>query len=203
VTKLREKLAARGARGIIGLQRVFKILDDNGNGTLEIQEFWKGLCDFRLKFNQDECRKLFDLFDANDDGVLDFDELIQAIKGQMSPSRKEIVKKAFNKMDGNSNGVLEIDDIRQSYNALNHPDVKSRKKTEEEVLQEFLETFEAHRQMTKGDVSSIKGDGKVTLNEFMDYYSNISASIDDDEYFKLMMTNAWNLDNKSYGKAWG
>jgi hypothetical protein len=76
VTKLREKLAARGARGIIGLQRVFKILDDNGNGTLEIQEFWKGLCDFRLKFNQDECRKLFDLFDANDDGVLDFDELI-------------------------------------------------------------------------------------------------------------------------------
>jgi calcyphosin len=36
VLKLREKLAARGARGIIGLQRVFKILDDNGNGTLEI-----------------------------------------------------------------------------------------------------------------------------------------------------------------------
>jgi len=36
VLKLRDKLAARGARGIIGLQRVFKILDDNGNGTLEI-----------------------------------------------------------------------------------------------------------------------------------------------------------------------
>jgi Ca2+-binding EF-hand superfamily protein len=114
----------------------------------------------------------------------------------MNPSRKEIVKKAFNKMDSNSNGVLEIDDIRQSYNANNHPDVKSKKKNEDEVLQEFLETFEAHRQMTKGDANSKKGDGKVTLNEFMDYYSNISASIDDDEYFKLMMTNAWNLDNK-------
>jgi len=36
VVKLRNKLASRGARGIIGLQRVFKILDDNGNGTLEI-----------------------------------------------------------------------------------------------------------------------------------------------------------------------
>jgi hypothetical protein len=36
VLKLREKLAARGARGIIGLQRIFKIIDDNGNGTLEI-----------------------------------------------------------------------------------------------------------------------------------------------------------------------
>lgn len=141
----------------------------------------------------------------NDDGVLDFDELIQAIKGVMNPTRKELVKKAFNKLDGmgNSNGVLEVDDIRQSYNAKNHPDVKSRKKTEEEVLQEFLETFEAHRQMTKGDTKSKKGDGVVTLNEFMDYYSNISASIDDDEYFKLMITNAWNLDNKTYAKGWG
>ena len=123
----------------------------------------------------------------------------------MNPTRKELVKKAFNKMDGmgNSNGVLEVDDIRQSYNASNHPDVKSRKKTEDEVLQEFLETFEAHRQMSKGDTKSKKGDGVVTLNEFMDYYSNISASVDDDEYFKLMITNAWNLDNKSYGKGWG
>ena len=123
----------------------------------------------------------------------------------MNPTRKELVKKAFNKMDsmGNSNGVLEVDDIRQSYNAANHPDVKSRKKTEDEVLQEFLETFEAHRQMSKGDTKSKKGDGVVTLNEFMDYYSNISASVDDDEYFKHMITNAWNLDNKSYGKGWG
>lgn len=57
--------------------------------------------------------------------------------------------------------------------------------------------------MSKEDKFSVAGDGKVTLNEFMDYYSNISAGIDDDEYFKLMITNAWNLDNKSYAKGWG
>lgn len=44
-------MASRGARGLIGLQRIFKILDDDGSGRLEIQEFWKGLCDFRLKFS--------------------------------------------------------------------------------------------------------------------------------------------------------
>jgi calcyphosin len=135
--------------------------------------------------------------------VVDFDELIQAIKGDMNSTRKEIVKKAFIKMDENQNGVLEINDIRQSYNASNHPDVKSGNRTEDEVLQEFLETFEAHMSMSKSDALSKKGDGKVTFNEFMDYYSNINASIDDDEYFVLMITNAWNLDNKSYGKGWG
>ena len=49
----------------------------------------------------------------------------------------------------------------------------------------------------------MKGDKRVTLNEFMDFYSNVSASIDDDQYFELMIRNAWNLDNKKYGKAWG
>ena len=106
-------------------------------------------------------------------------------------------------MDGNKNGVLEVDYIKDTYNASNHPDVRSGKKSEDEVLQEFLETFEAHKQMSKGDSKSKKGDGMVTLNEFMDYYSNISASVDDDQYFALMMTNAWNLDNKKYGKGWG
>jgi len=33
---LREKLASRGARGLIGLQRIFKILDDDASGKLEI-----------------------------------------------------------------------------------------------------------------------------------------------------------------------
>ena len=121
----------------------------------------------------------------------------------MSPFRKDITKKAFTKLDANQNKVIELDDVRKFYNARNHPDVKSGKKTEEAVTMEFLETFEAHRAMSKGDQASKKGDGKVTLNEFMDYYSNISASIDNDVYFDLMMTNAWNLNNASYKKAVG
>lgn len=44
----------------------------------------------------------------------------------------------------------------------------------------------------------------VTKEEFDEYYNNISASIDDDEYFALMMNNAWNLDGTMvYQKGWG
>ena len=42
----------------------------------------------------------------------------------------------------------------------------------------------------------------MTLDEFNEYYNNISMSIDNDQYFDLMIRNAWNLDNKSYGKGW-
>ena len=44
---------------------------------------------------------------------------------------------------------------------------------------------------------SDKPDGIVTMEEFVEYYTNISASIDNDEYFELMMNQAWNLDGQA------
>jgi Ca2+-binding EF-hand superfamily protein len=100
--------------------------------------------------------------------------------------------KAFNKIDINGDGTLDINDIKGRYDASRHPEVRSGKKTNDEVLKEFLETFEMHHNVMHGT----KSDGMVTLDEFIQYYTNISANIDNDAYFDLMMQNAWNLDGK-------
>ena len=39
----------------------------------------------------------------------------------------------------------------------------------------------------------------MSFAEFADYYANISASIDLDDYFELMMRNAWHI---SGGQGW-
>jgi len=80
-----------------------------------------------------------------------------------------------------------------------HPDVKSGKKTEQEILSEFLDTFELHYSMKHPESK----DRQITLQEFIEYYNNISCTIDNDEYFELMITNAWNLNDVHYSKGWG
>ncbi|RYH16806.1 EF-hand domain-containing protein, partial [archaeon] len=90
----------------------------------------------------------------------------------MNARRKKLIAMAFTVVDKSGNGEVEIEDIVNVYNATKHPDVISGRRTEDEVLREFLDTF---------DVGGVK-DGKVTREEFENYYANISASIDDDDY---------------------
>lgn len=198
VEKFRERLASRGARGIIGLGRVFKIMDDDNSKTLDQYEFLKAVADYRVGISREEAMKLFTVFDINNDGHINYDEFLRSVVGDMNQFRRSFVERAFKKIDKNGNGILELDDIKDTYNAKFHPDVKTGKKTEDEVLYEFLDTFEMHYSLKHPG----SRDRTITLDEFVEYYNNISVSIDDDRYFELMMTNAWNLDNKTYGKGW-
>jgi len=52
----------------------------------------------------------------------------------MNANRKAIVAKAFAIMDKDGNGYLDYNDIKGVYNAKFHPDVKSGKKTEQQIL---------------------------------------------------------------------
>jgi len=105
-------------------------------------------------------------------------------------------------MDKDGSGNLDINDIRQNFNAKQHPDVKAGKKTEDQILGEFLDTFEDHFADCKGQEDS--RDGNINMIEWLEYYNNVSASIDDDQYFEVMMNSAWNLDNaKVTKKGWG
>ena len=111
----------------------------------------------------------------------------------MNMARKKIVAQAFKKLDKDGNGWIDLDDVKGVYKANKHPDVLSGKKTEEQILQEFLSTFEMAHSMRNNDAPNYV----VTKEEFEEYYNNISCSIDDDMYFMRMINNAWKLDEES------
>lgn len=129
--KLRAKLASRGARGIIGLGKSFRIMDDNNSRSLDMYEFTKALKDYMLGFSDGEIKTLFQFFDVDSSGAIDYDEFLRALRGPMNPNRKKIVLQAYKKLDRDGNGYVDINDIKGVYDASRHPDVISGKKSED------------------------------------------------------------------------
>mmetsp|Transcript_18652 Transcript_18652/g.19297 ORF Transcript_18652/g.19297 Transcript_18652/m.19297 type:complete len:285 (+) Transcript_18652:1-855(+) len=198
--KFREACARRGVRGIMSLRRSFHIADDNNDQTIDMNEFSKLIHDYRIPVETKDIKALFNEFDMDKNGTISYDEFLRGVIGEMNDFRLGLSKKAFKVMDSDGSGQIDINDLRGRYNAKFHPDVKAGKKTEDEVLAEFLDTFEYHFNLLNSNKSK---DRTITMEEWIEYYNNISMSIDDDRYFELMMNNAWNLDGKKVTtKGW-
>lgn len=196
---LRKKLFARGAKGIIGLGRTFRNMDDNHSQSLDKYEFSKGMDDTGMGFSSGEIGTLFDMFDLDHDGLIQYDEFLSTIRGPMNAVRTKIVNAAFDCIDRDGNGELNILDIEGLYNARFHPKFLDGSMTEQQILGEWLETFETHFNAKQGS----KNDQTVSRAEFVEYYRNVSASIDLDDYFITMMNGAWNMDRTQSRKpAW-
>lgn len=178
-------------------------MDDDNSKSISMPEFQKACRDFKVGISDDNVPILFEEFDTNHDGTLNIDEFLMAIRGELNDFRRALVEKAFRKIDRDSSGFIDIDDIKDIYNASKHPEVQQGKKSEQQILMEFLETFEMHHNIKHMQ----DRDSRITLDEFLEYYTNISVSIDNDDYFALMMNNSWNLKGdaetyKKYDKGW-
>lgn len=172
----------RSSNGLRGLRIMFKAMDRNGNGSVTPVEFKYAMRDYGLKLSEAEITAIIKHFDTNRDGKLSFDEFLRAIRGQLNPRRRQMVHMAYNVLDKDGSGQVTIKDIEIAYDPSFHPEFQSGRKTGEEILREFMSVWETH-----------KKDGIVTIEEFEDYYKDISASIDSDDYFELMIRNAWHI----------
>ena len=180
IARIRER--SGGSGGIKGLARTLAVMDSSGDKQLSKEELKYGLANYGIDLNLRELDDVFSVFDRDHNGVVSLDELLVAIKGDLSPRRRALVERAFQSLDKDGSGAVTVDEMMAVYDASKHPDVVAGKRTKKEVVQEFM------RQWDGGDM-----DGVVTYPEFEDYYKGVSASIDGDDYFELMIRNAWRI----------
>lgn len=84
VDRFRQKLKSRGGRSIQGLQRQFKIFDDDGSGDLDEYEFTKAINDFGVEMEDKDIDTLFKTFDYDKTGRVNFNEFIRVVVGPMN-----------------------------------------------------------------------------------------------------------------------
>lgn len=150
---------------------------------MDRNEFMWGLRENGHTLSPSEFERIFKYFDKNNDGKISYDEFLRGIRGDMNQRRLALVKLAYNKLDRDHSGLVDLNDIAGAYDVTQHPKFKTGEMSRNDILTEFMAQWDTNIR-----------DNKVTLAEFEDYYKDVSASIDEDDYFELMIRNAWHLD---------
>ena len=154
----------------------------DGNRKIDKQEFYWGLKDQGAQITKQESEILLEFLDTNQDGNVDYNEFLFAIRGRPNEDRQAVINQAFAKFDKDGNGRVTSADLATVYDCSHHPKVQTGEMTSDEVFTEFLASF--------GDKN---GDGQITEAEWNDYYAAVSANIDNDQHFIMLMTTAWCL----------
>lgn len=157
-------------------------MDKNGDQKLSKDELKTGLSKFGVDVNFHELDCLFSFFDTDHSGCISCEEFITGMRGDMNQLRLDLVKTAFQILDKDGDGQVTLTELQSAYDCSKNPEVISGKLSVEDAIKIFAAQWET------GDP-----DGIITQAEFETYYKNLSASIDSDDYFELMMRNAWHI----------
>jgi len=87
-------------------------------------------------------------------------------------------------MDKDGSGSINGKDVGQMINCSATPEASRAGRSDEELVAEFLNGFDGARG---------NNDGNITWNEWLDYYTDLSMSMVDDEYFVQMMQSVWQI----------
>lgn len=159
-------------------------MDFNGNKKLNMEEFTEALATFGLFPKVVDIQALMKFYDVDGDGNITYEEFVRGLREPLTERRKKMVEKAFKMMDKNGSGEITIKDIDCVYDVSQNKDFIEGKLTRQEVIEQFLDGFDG----MKGN-----NDGKITWNEWLDYYTDLSMSLPDDRYFVRMMESVWQM----------
>jgi Ca2+-binding EF-hand superfamily protein len=123
-------------------------------------------------------------YDTDGDGQINLEEFMRGLRDELTERREAIVWRAFGLMDRDGSGVVEAKDVAHLYDVSQHREFIEGTKTKDEILNDFLNSFDG----VKGN-----NDGTISKDEWSEYYTDLSVSIPSDDYFVQMMESVWNI----------
>ena len=194
--KLKNSLIFRGTSLLFSFQRKLSLYDLNHQGLVTLNNFLKIAQAYTINLSQEEAKIIFDLFDKDKKGVINYNELMQAIVGPINTLRQTIIGKVFNIFNKDSNGKVSINEIKVLFNPRGHPELINGKRSEGEIMGEFLDNIESSKEYLENLTGNY--DNSFSLDDFVSFYNEVGIGIEDDKKFEFMIYNCWNL-NKNVG----
>ena len=159
------------------------------NQGISLNDLYNILLEMSINISLNDLKILFNFLNKNNN-IISIDQLINLIKGNLDEKRKIIIITIFEYIDSEKKGEISIQLLKGIFNAKNHPDVLKGIKSQEGVFEQFCYSLDLYC-----EVNDVQINGYLTFENFMDYYSGVSACIHDDVYFENLLKGIWNYGN--------
>ena len=201
LVKFRKLLVSLGIKSIFRFQKMLSIYDRDNSGFISFENFYTIFQSNYIDIPLVDIKSIFGLFDNNNNEKqinsaseykIKYDLLLKSIIGNISIKRRALIQKVFDSFSRDKNGKILISDMKNRFNPSRHPDVLKGSKTENKILGEFLDFLEIFREY----YNNLHGGYtfNIGFQEFLEFYSEISLSIEDDKDFENLLINCWDLE---------
>ena len=134
---------------------MFKLIDENSDGVLTLEEIKKGIKHCKLKFemNENTIEKLFNDMDIDKNGLVNYTEFISALMDYEKNIKKEHLIECFRNYDEDNSGKISFSEFCRILRPQNEKEKKE--------LKELYDKFD------------IDGDGEIDIEEFIQGFKKL------------------------------
>lgn len=97
------------------LSEIFKVIDTNNDGKLDIEEITKYMKKVMGTCNFQEIKEIFDKIDTDQSGYIDYSEFLAATINKKKLLRKEELKQAFSHIDKDGSGDISKAELHKAF----------------------------------------------------------------------------------------
>ena len=192
--KIKEKIHINNGTTFYTFIKNLKTNEETLSQTVSIDELSLSLQQLKLNISSNDIYDFFNYLDSEKTGRISTNIILIILKGELNDRRKIYLNKVFKILDTDKKAEISINKLKNTFDAKNHPDVLNNNKGEDEIYNQFCYTMDIYIRFSNILNYSINND------QFLDYYSGISPSIKDDEYFENILENVWNYEKQKKEK---
>jgi calcium-dependent protein kinase len=134
---------------------MFKLIDENSDGVLTLEEIKNGIehCKLKVNLNEESIVKLFNDMDIDKNGLVNYTEFLSALMDYEKNIKKEHLIECFKNYDTDNSGKIDF----MEFCTILRPQNENEKKELKDLYNRF----------------DIDGDGEIDIGEFIEGFKKL------------------------------